>query len=447
MKKLSIFQVTLLAVFAAIAVAAVLIFSFAIGSGTTNTIGTVLIWGTLNKDAVNAVIRNAVEEDTGLAGVSYVQIDPKVYEQQLTEALARGSGPDVFILRDDYAYKNAGKLRSVSYDVLSKQQFESTFIQASTAFETAEGIVAFPLVADPLVLYWNKDLLAQGGFSEPPRYWDQLYGMAEKLVKKDSSGSITKSAIAFGEYRNVNNAKDVVAMLIMQAEGAITSLDDTGRLISSILPKGGTVARSSESALRFYTEFADPSKVDYSWNRSLPEAKQAFIAGDLALYVGYASEEPEISRGNPNLNFAITTMPSRRDAPASFLTLAHVYGFAVTRNGANPVGAQAVAEILVRSAHSQGFSEALGLPSARRDVLAASQGKRLPAGLISTTDRCSGIHPIICSAQIARTWNDPDPDATATIFQSMIENTTSGSLLVTEAIQRADQQLTRVIGQ
>jgi hypothetical protein len=50
------------------------------------------------------------------------------------------------------------------------------------------------------------------------------------------------------------------------------------------------------------------------------------------------------------------------------------------------------------------------------------------------------------AASIARSWLDPDPAKTADIFRGMIENTTSGAELSNEAVQRADQQMSQLLG-
>ena len=180
-----------------------------------------------------------------------------------------------------------------------------------------------------------------------------------------------------------------------------------------------------------YTEFADPSKVDYSWNRSLPNSQQAFASGELALYVGYASEEPTIAALNPNLNFAAAPLPQVRGA-ARTLDTAHVYAFAVARTSVNPSGAITAAYMLASAANSQAFSTALGIPSARRDVLSQpAQGDQDLFNKMAIT---------------SHSWVDPDPVATAALFQSMIEDTTSGAVLLTDAVQRADQQMGHILG-
>lgn len=443
MKKLSVFQITLLAAFGAFAVAGVLIFAFAIGGTNTSTVGPVKIWGTLDGNAFAAVIRAAAETNPALSQVTYVQKDPATFEADLTKALASGTGPDLFLLRQDFAFRDQGQIAVIPATAISQTQFQNTFIQASSPFFGQTGALAIPILTDPLVLYWNKDMLASGGSSEPPAYWDQLFPLAQKVTLKDSSGTIKKSAIALGEYQNVPHAKDILATLILQAGGALTGFDTAGHLVSALVPKGTTGASAAESALRFYTEFSNPSKDDYSWSRALPSAQQAFTSGDLALYIGYASEQGAITRGNPNLNFGVAPLPQIRSQPTT-LDTARVYALAASRTGANPSAAITVAAALATAENSQALSTALGIPSARRDVLSALSAKQIPGQLVSSTDICRGVDPVICSAQIARSWIDPDPDATDALFQAMIEDTTSGATLVTQALQRADQQMAHI---
>jgi ABC-type glycerol-3-phosphate transport system substrate-binding protein len=446
MKKLSIFQISLLAVFGACAVAAVLIFSLAVGGGTQTSVGAVKIWGTLDGTAFAAVIRAAADTNPAIAQVTYTQKDPATFDDNLTKALASGQGPDLVLMRQDYAAKDAGQIAVIPSNLLSQTQFSNTFVASADPFFTQSGALGIPILADPLVLYWNKDMLASAGASQPPAYWDQIFTLAQKMAVKDTAGNILKSAIAFGEYRNVDNAKDIVTTLILQAGGTITSYDTAGHLIPTLSSKTGAGSQASESALRFYTEFADPSKDDYSWSRAMPLASQAFAAGQTGLYVGYASEQPAIARTNPNLNFGVAALPQIRTASAT-LTSARVYALLATRAGINPSAAITAAAALATTENAQALSTALGIPSARRDVLAAASERQIPGQLVSQNDICKGIDVPVCSAQISRSWVDPDPEATNVIFQAMIEDTTSGAQLLTAAIQRADQQMTQLTAQ
>lgn len=428
---LSVFQTILLAVFGAVAIAAILIFALAVGNNNSSAIGPVTIWGTLDQTAFTTVMRAAAEKDAQLMQVTYVQKDPATFTQELTDALASGTGPDLALLPQNAVYQQATKLIPIPFSSLSQSQFQSTFVDAAKPFLSESGILGIPLVVDPLVLYWNKDMLATNGFAKQPQYWDELYDMARKVTRRSDTGEITKSTIPFGEYINYGNAKDALSMLIMQAGGQITARDQNGRIVPAISPRTGDPTQATASALRFYTEFADPSKEDYTWNRARPDARQSFAAGDLALYVGYASEEPLIQRMNPNLNFAAAAVPQIRGG-ATAIDFATVYALVVPRTSGNPSGAVTIAYLLASSGISQQLSIALGMPSARRDVL---------------SQQAEGDDELFNKqAIIAKTWVDPDPKQTAVIFRDMIENTTSGAMLLTEAVQHADLELEHILG-
>jgi ABC-type glycerol-3-phosphate transport system substrate-binding protein len=428
---LSVFQVVLMAVFGALAIAAVLIFAFAVGNTGGNAVGAVQIWGTLDQAAFTTVIRQAAEADPSLSQVVYTQKDPATFDRDLTNALASGTGPDLFLLREDHAILDAPKILPIPYENLSATQFGNVWVEAGAPYLSDGGVLGVPMLVDPLVLYWNRDLFASAGLATPPRFWDELSGIAQKITKRTDAGSIEKSAVAFGEYANVDHAKEILAALILQAGGAITARDSTGRLTPALSPRTGETNLATENALRFYTQFADPSKDDYSWSRALPSSREAFSAGDLALYVGYASEQPLLARTNPNLNFAVAQLPQIRGA-ARLTTTGRVYALAAPRSGKNPTGAVTAAFLLAGSGITRDLSVALGIPSARRDVLA------LPA---------SGEDDLYNnSAIIARSWLDPDPDETARIFRGMIEDTTTGSARFSDAVQRADQELAQLLG-
>lgn len=448
-KGTSKFQTILLITFGACAVGGVLIFAFAIGGNTNNAIGSITVWGTFDASAFQTILRQASEGNTSLSGVRFVQKDPETYEQELAAALASGTGPDIFVLRSDYAMNNAGKAITIPFTSLPQTQFEANFIEAALPLlsKNLGGVIAVPFLADPLVLYWNRDLLQAAGYAKPPSYWDEVIPMATYLTSasgdinksavtvRDSANAIKKSAIAFGEFQNVENAKDILATLILQAGGHITTVDDSNHVTPSLVTQAGAAGASafaSESALRYFTEFSNPTKNHYSWNRSLPSARTAFAAGDVGLYVGYASEMPQIRKTNPNLNFAAAPLPQIRGG-ARPITFAHVYGFAISRAGPRPNAAIVVASLLANAQLSAGLSTVYGIPSARRDVLAQPvQGE---SDLFNR------------SALIARAWIDPNPSRTDEIFRGMIENTTSGAASMSEAVQRADQELAQLLRQ
>jgi ABC-type glycerol-3-phosphate transport system substrate-binding protein len=422
----------LLCVFGAFAVAGVAIFAFAVGGKSGTATGPVVIWGTLDKNVFQSVLQDLGDVNPDFLQVTYVQKDADTFMAEVTDALAEGVGPDLMLIRQDHAYSQISRVRLIPETVISAEEFTGAYADGAQAFLDPGGVIALPFLIDPLVLYWNRDMLNASGFSEPPKHWDELYDMARVMTKRTDTGTITQATVSFGQYKNYHNAKDVLAMLIQQAGGSITKRDPDGTLFSALSPVSGTEAQASVAALRFYTEFSDPSKEDYSWNGSLPNARDAFAAGNLGLYYGFGSERKIIAASNPNLNFSATSTTQMRSGGRT-LTAGKVYGFAIPRTSKNPNGALTIASSLASKDIGAVFSRAYGMPSARRDVLAVRA-----EGDLELFNR---------QALIARTWTDPDPARTADIFRGMIEETTSGVSLVSEAVQKADRQLGALVGQ
>jgi len=431
--KTSTFQIIFLAAFGALAVAGILVFAIATSSNSQQTLGSVVIWGPWNAGAVNGVLRDAADNNGQLLGVSYVQKNPATYEDDLTNALASGTGPDLFVMRQDYALVDASKAYAIPFTQLAQSQFQNTFVGAANAFLGSSGTIALPLVADPLVLYWNRDMLTSAGYAQPPQYWDQFFDIATNITKRSDAGAILLSGVALGTYDNIPDAKDIITLLLLQSGNTITTYDSQGNLTSTLVPHQGGNAQAAPSAVRFYTGFADASQNYYSWNGSLSSSTLAFAQGQLALYIGYASELRTIQQANPNLNFGIAPVPQVRNSNA-VIDIARVYGLATAKNSKNLAGSLGAAALLTGLNISNAFSQALGMPSARRDVLSAATS--------------TGNAQLFNKAVIAsRSWTDPDPNETNTIFRAMIADTVSGTALVNDAVSQADQQLAQFLQQ
>jgi hypothetical protein len=80
--------------------------------------------------------------------------------------------------------------------------------------------------------------------------------LVEKITKKDSSGNVFQSAVAFGEWSNINNAKDILSMLMIQAGTPITSRSGTA-VISVLNSQFSSPTVPAQSALEFYTKFSN----------------------------------------------------------------------------------------------------------------------------------------------------------------------------------------------
>ena len=149
MKNHSVFQIAILIIFGALAIVGVLVFAIAVGGGSGNTVGRVEIWGTLSEKAFSKYILQISETDQRFAQVVYLQKDPATYESDLTNALAVGGGPDIFLLRQDFVIRNAGKVIPFG-SILTADQFRAMYVDAGNLYLIgSSGALGLPILVDP----------------------------------------------------------------------------------------------------------------------------------------------------------------------------------------------------------------------------------------------------------------------------------------------------------
>lgn len=427
MKNMTSFQIVVMGIFIILAIAGVLVFAGVGGLGGDNQkIGDVEIWGTVPHEIIDKMISELNSGNGRFAGVKYVEKDKETYEEKFVEALAAGAGPDLFLLTQDSIARNQDKIIEIPYDTISERDFKNTFIEEGEMYLTDNGALGLPFTIDPMVMYWNRDIFQSVGIANPPKFWDELFVLSPKVTQRDAASNIKRSFTALGEFNNVENAKEILSIFIMQSGNRIVVPTVNG-FESIINERLDFATPPAEAAVRFYTEFSNPIKSVYSWNKSLPNSKELFTSGDLAIYFGFASELSEILRSNPNLNFNISLLPQLRDVNVK-ITYGKMSAFTIPKNSKNQIGALSTGLALTSFENISRFSEDLGLPPVRRDAL-----------VNKPTDAIGSV--FYDSALMSKSWFDPDSDETDDIFKNMIESVTSGRARLGEAINLADQEL------
>lgn len=388
----------------------------------------VVMWGTISSSVINPFISNVVLNNRDTVNVSYVEKTPVSLESELIAALARGTGPDMILLPQDLIVKQLDKYYQIPYSTYSARTFKDSFIPEGELYLGSSGVIGFPFSVDPMVMYWNRDIFSNAGIAAPPTTWSQFFTLAPKLTVKDDKGNITQSAVALGEARNILHFKDMIALLSLQAGTPITTHDSQG-VLSSVFDMRGTSIAPAEEALSYFTEFSNPAKTSYSWNRSLPTDRTDFIAGKLAVYFGYASELAGIRQANPNLNFDVTGMPQTE---GNKMTFGAMNAITILNASANKSAAYTAASILTSAAGQKEWVTETGYPPVRRDLLTSLPGDAYQAVFWR-------------GALIANGWLDPNREATVDVFGRLIENVTSGKLRVSESVHSASQELDMLI--
>ncbi len=412
----------------------VVMFAMYQAGGGGEEIGEVTMWGTVPEDQFNVFLSELTFTEELAENVRYSYTPEANFDNRLIEALASGRGPDILLLTNDQIMHHRDRIFATPYEQYDTRQFQDTYIESAESLLLPEGIIGLPVAIDPLVLYWNRTLLANNQYPLPPKEWGEISKMSQKITRRSEAGNIELSTIALGEFTNIPHAKDIYIAMLMQAGGSVTTIGSDGGQVASLSSRGTKGTSPAQDALRFYTAFADPSKSTYTWSKAQPQACDAFIAGDLAMYVGYASELTLILAQNPNLNFDVAQLPQLPGSDTGRKsTIARVYALAVPKVASNPQGAGTLINALTTQNAASLFEKNIGLPSPRRELLAIE-----PTDALKTTFRNSAI--------MAQSWRDPNPQATYNILKKMVESVVSGTERMSNAIERAERELQVLLG-
>jgi len=129
---------------------------------------------------------------------AHPNIDVKVTAGQddakMLQAISSGKGPDVGL---SYSTDIVGKFCSsnawrdltpyLERDEVDLEQFPET-VRSYTSYQGKR--CAMPFLADVYGMYFNKTLLAQAGYTAPPKTMTELADMARKLTKRAPDGTI-----------------------------------------------------------------------------------------------------------------------------------------------------------------------------------------------------------------------------------------------------------------
>ncbi len=423
---MSKFQIIVLALFIIAIVAGAVAFATYKGSGVQNQLPAITVWGTFPADVFDKYIGDINSSRSSSIKISYTQHRPENFTQSFVNALALGQGPDVVLLSTDMLLPQINKLAFIPHSVLSKNTFFTTYIDEARIYLNANGVLAIPFTVDPLVMYWNRDTFNASGIATYPKYWDEFGGttlkpgLVQKLTSKDQNGNVRKTAIAMGEFSNITNAREILGSLLLQIGNPITTVDNDGFVVSALDPYSTS---KPSSAFQFFSQFANPSNANYSWNRGMPNDKVAFLAGTLATYLSYSSDIADLRNKNTNLNFDVAPLPQLRTGGVK-AGYAKLYGFSLVKSSPKLDASYQIISILTDAENLKKLSDMMYAPSVRRDVI--SLGSNDPYITIFND-----------SALISKTWLDIDYAQSKQFFANLVQNITSSSKSIEQTMKDA----------
>jgi ABC-type glycerol-3-phosphate transport system substrate-binding protein len=381
--------------------------------------GVLKVWGLEDE----AFFKSSFKEYQGEFNVSidYRQKDIRTFRQELIEALASDRAPDAVFATADWIISNKDKLTTMPATIATTEDVKRTYVDlVDTAFiETRQidgqlksGVWAFPLWIDPLVLYWNKDLFNAKRLALPPENWTKFIEISNDLRQIDGSNNVLQAGSALGRANNIPLFKQIFTLILLQQNA---SLEDA--------LYGGTKRLEAESAIRFYTDFGNPSNSKsgvYTWNTRLPEPRDLFIEGKLGMMLDYHSYRSELREKNPHISFDIALAPQIENTqfPVHF---ADIRGVAVLKRSTQVLPAWHFASWITARDRIITYLGQTSVAPARRDLL---QEATFPVVLKE-------------SSLNAKRSREEFPELNASLIKDIIEMVSDGRLTPSEALTDA----------
>lgn len=432
--KLTSFKTILFSLFGFAALVGIFVFATHTGTSSpdADAIGPVVIWGTLPSATMQKALTEATKVDQRLKDTTYVQKSENTLASELSSAIATGAAPDLVLASQEVLHPISKLVEPISSAALPASTFTSAFIGESSllAVPTGDGYYGIPFLVDPLALFYNRAILSSSGIAKPPATWEALTGLVPSVAVLTPTRQLTRELIALGTYDNVRNARAILSSLFLQTRVPVSTRRG-GQLFANLRGAATEESSSGRAVLTFYTQFADPSKVSYTWNSSLLNSQQAFLNGDLALYLGFVSEASFLRAANPNLDFSVSALPQPATAKLKS-AYGLLYSFMIPRGATNAPGAYRAAAFMSTSAMQAIAASATGLAPASLTQLAT-----LPADPIAAVAYAEALY--------ATGWLSPTPVDTDAVFSSMITGVISGRLTVDSALVSSESALSALL--
>jgi len=350
-----------------------------------------------NDDSFKEIIAN-YKKSHPYVTINYRKLRFEEYEQLILEGLAEDKGPDIFSIHNTWIGKYQSKISPLPPTTsVAEQRIEGTFrkkeiteIQTKRSLTPAEASQSFidvvgndivrknekgeeqiyglPLGVDTLVMFYNREILNNSGISTVPENWTDFLKDVARITKLNEAGQIVVGGAALGTANNIPRFSDILSVLMMQNGAEMTDKNNyaTWQLVPKSFPNKSYVP--GVEALRFYTDFANPTKEAYTWNEQMPDALEAFTQGRVAFFFGYSYNVPIIQSQAPQLNWGMAKIP-QADSANNQNNFANYWVETVSKKSKNQDVAWDFIQFAANAKNVKPYLESSGKPTALRSLI------------------------------------------------------------------------------
>ena len=270
------------------------------GAADKTTI-TVCSWWTSESGGALDAFKKAFEAANPDISINFIMIPASDFYTKLLSMIAGGESPDVGMLAMDriaqYASKNA--LTSLDSYMEKTYPLDDLWESLKPGLQYKGRYYAIPRDCTCQVLYYNKKLFDEAKVKYPDESWtwEDFQEAAEKLTKRDQSGTTLQYGYAFRTY------SDGWYSWILSAGGRMVNKDYT----KSTMSDPNTV-----KAVQFLADLALKSHVsltmDNATAKSMGEPADLFRTNRLAMMIGGVSTSYKFA-DSKTLSWDIAPMP------------------------------------------------------------------------------------------------------------------------------------------
>ncbi|MBB4103059.1 multiple sugar transport system substrate-binding protein [Rhizobium borbori] len=181
--------------------------------------------------------------------------------------------------------------------VKDPQNFGTFFSDTASYDGTVYGM---PLFRGQGALYYNTEMFAAAGLTEPPKTMDEYSEYASKLVQRDASGKATVSGWSMRLSGGGQGIAEKFWVNLHQYGGALLETDGHGKW------KAGFANEAGRKTLK---QYLDNIFVAKTVSPEMPADADAFERGQTAMFIRESWVIGDIAKKAPNLKYATAPLP------------------------------------------------------------------------------------------------------------------------------------------
>ncbi len=329
--------------------------------------------------------------------VNIKQVRLEELDQNLTQALADGKAPDIVSLPNAWlrtwqhrlaplppqlnlpflelagTFKKEPRWVMKNINSLDYKTLKSRYVDVVVNDSYIDNqIYGLPLSLDTLLVFYNIDLLTAAQFPQAPLTWEDFKQASQAITKINQQGQLLQSGAGLGTADNVPYAFDILSALMLQNSTPMNNANGSRVSFQEQVEIQGQTYSPGADALRFYTDFANPSKETYAWSADKQNAREAFAAGNLGFLFGYWRDLPTLKAMAPRVRIGVANFP-QIEAGLPPVYYANYYLQSVLKQSQHPNEAWDLIQFITAPTQTKKYLSSAQQPTAQREFITSQR--------------------------------------------------------------------------